>query len=138
MAEQWVLNDNNFASHLSNSFTAHQFALAAQANHAIDLPSAGWGCEGGPSDMVNTISGTAKQRTLGPPEVACFGTVNDPSSYQTLGDLMDNAGLSWRWYAPKLGVPGGDLEANQAVAHVYKQADYKYVINPETQILTDV
>ena len=138
MAGQYVLADNYFTSHLDASFTGHQMLIAAEADHAVDLPSSGWGCSGGPSDSVNTISGTAQNRILGPPESPCFGNPSDPMSYQTLGDLVDANHLTWRWYAPKKGDTGYYWMAYQAVSHVYNGPDWANYHSPETQIITDI
>ena len=138
MAGQYVLADNYFTSHLDASFTGHQMLIAAEADHAVDLPTSSWGCSGGPSDSENTISGTARNRILGPPESPCFGNPSDPMSYQTLADLLDGKGLSWRWYAPKKGDTGYYWMAYQAVSHVYNGPDWANYHSPETQILTDI
>ena len=38
MAHEWVLADKMFQSHLDESFVAHQYVIAAQADSAVDLP----------------------------------------------------------------------------------------------------
>jgi phospholipase C len=132
LAHQYVLSDETFSSQLDGSFTAHQFLIAAQADQAVNFPTHGWGC---PSGVVPTIT---PQRTLGPSEPACFGTA-DPASYPTLGDELDAAGLSWRFYAPALDDSGGIWSAYRAVKHVYGGPDWTNdVVSPETQVLQDV
>ena len=60
---------------------------------ASNVPPLGWGCAGGPGDYVRTIT---QQRTYGKQQSACF-------DYQTLGDELDEAGLSWRFYTSQYG-----------------------------------
>ena len=47
MAAQYVLADQFFQSNLDGSFIAHQYSIAAYANHEVDYPTSWWGCEGG-------------------------------------------------------------------------------------------
>ena len=52
-----------FASNLDGSFVAHQYAVAAYASHAVDgPPSSDWGCEGGQSDTIATLTKSRKLR----------------------------------------------------------------------------
>jgi len=133
MAHEWVLADKMFQSQLDESFVGHQYIIAAQAASAVDLPFGLWGCGGGASDDVSTIT---KQRTYGGYEQACF-------DYQTLGDLLDNAGLSWRFYTSQYGSPssgdGAYWSSYQAVKHIYNGPDWaKDVITPQKTFITDV
>ncbi len=132
MAHEGVLADHMFQSQLDESFVAHQYIIAAQADWSVDLPNGYWGCQGGPSDTVQTIT---KERTYGGYEQACF-------DYQTLGDELDKAGLSWRFYASSYGSAssgtGGTWSSYQAVKHIYEGPDWKYVISPNWKFITDV
>jgi phospholipase C len=133
MAHEGVLADRMFQSQLDESFVAHQYIIAAQANWAVDLPdSFYWGCEEA-SIEVPTIT---KQRTIGGYEPACF-------DYQTLGDELDKAKLSWRFYASHYGSTssgdGGTWSSYEAVKHIYDGPDWKKdVISPNWKFITDV
>ncbi len=94
MAHEWVLADRMFQSQLDESFVAHQYIIAAQADSSVDLPTGDWGCGGGKVDDVPTI--TADRNPNGPNIHPCF-------DYQTLGDELDKAKLSWRFYASAYG-----------------------------------
>ncbi|MBV9333174.1 MAG: hypothetical protein JO146_04135 [Candidatus Eremiobacteraeota bacterium] len=133
MAHEWVLADRMFQSQLDESFVAHQYIIAAQAQAAVDLP-ARWGCGGGRYNKVDTL--TQERNPYGPQERPCF-------DYQTLGDELDNAGLSWRFYATWYGsVSSGDgavWSSYQAVRHIYHGPDWKKdVITPNWKFITDV
>ncbi len=55
MAHEGVLADRMFQSQLDESFVAHQYIIAAQADSSVDLPLRRWGCGGGKTDIVQTI-----------------------------------------------------------------------------------
>jgi phospholipase C len=133
MAHEGVVADRMFQSHLDESFVSHQYVIAAQAAAAVDLPNGIWGCQGGSYDTVATITST---RRYGPSEQACF-------DYQTLGDELDRAKLTWRFYASSYGSrssgTGGTWSSYQAVKHIYKGPDWKKdVISPNWKFITDV
>jgi len=130
LAQQYVLADNAFASQLDGSFTAHQYAIAAYSGNAVDYPSAEpWGCAGGPSDTIPTLT---QNRKYGPPEPVCF-------TYQTLGQEADAAGVSWRSYTGSIYGDGGLWNGYQAISAIYNGPDWTAnVVNPPAQFLTDV
>jgi phospholipase C len=131
MAHEWVLSDKTFQSQLDESFAAHQYIIAAQAGSSVNIPFLGWGCGGGHGDAVPTIK---KNRKLGRQVFPCF-------DYTTLGDELDAAGLSWRFYAGAYGSKGSGYEWSgyQAVKHIYKGPDWKRnVVSPNWKFITDV
>jgi phospholipase C len=128
-----VLGDRMFQSHLDESFVSHQYIIAAQADSSVDLPYGQWGCGGGSGDDVATIT---QDRKIGAPQTPCF-------DYQTLGDELDKAGLSWRFYTSKYGAPssgdGSYWSSYQAVKHIYYGPDWrKDIITPNWKFITDV
>jgi phospholipase C len=133
MAHEWVLADKMFQSQLDESFVAHQYAIAAQAASTVNLPFGAWGCGGGGSDVVQTIG---EDRTLGKAIAPCF-------DYQTLGDELGDAGLSWRFYAGSYGNrsngDGGEWSGYQAVKHIRYGPEWKKdVITPNWKFITHV
>jgi phospholipase C len=130
MAHEWVLADEMFASQLDESFVAHQYVIAAQADSSVNVPSYYWGCGGGRGDQVRRITGL---RTLGNFQVPCF-------DYQTLGDELDDAGLPWRFYTSAYGKPlGGFWSGYQAIRHIFSGPDWhRDVITPQKTFLTDI
>ena len=104
IAKQYVLADHTFASNFDGSFVSHQYAVAAYASRAVDYPTRVWGCEGGPSDTVATLTG---RRAIGSSIAACF---DNP----TLAAEADQAGVSWRYYAGSIYGDGGLWSAYQA------------------------
>ena len=133
MAHEWVVADHMFQSHLDESFVSHQYIIAAQAGSSVDLPYGMWGCPGGKSDQVPVIS---HNRDIGGYETPCW-------DYTTLGDELDQAGLSWKFYTSKYGSPssgdGSWWSSYQAVNHIYNGPDWKTdIITPQKQFLKDV
>ncbi len=133
IAHEGVLADRMFQSHLDESFVSHQYIIAAQAASSVDLPYGEWGCAGGSADTVQTIT---QDRKYGPSQQPCF-------DYQTLGDELDKAKLSWRFYTSSYGSrSSGDAafwSSYQAVRHIYYGPDWKNdVITPNWKFITDV
>lgn len=134
MAHEWVLADKMFQSQLDESFVAHQYIIAAQAAWSVNLPSGAWGCSGGSYDIVSTVT---KNRGLnGPKIIPCY-------DYTTLGDELDKAHLSWRFYAAAFGTAssgdGSFWSSYQAVGHIYNGPDWKTdVISPNWKFISDV
>jgi phospholipase C len=130
MAKQYVLADEMFASNFdASSFVSHQYIIAGQASSSVDFPSSDWGCEGGPSDTINTVS---QERVIGNPIETCLNNT-------TLGDELDTAGLSWGYYTSTLAGQGGIWSAYQAISHIYNGPDWaEDVITPPKAFLDDV
>ena len=118
MAHEWVLADHMFASQLDESFVSHQYIIAAQAQSSVDLPFLPeWGCEGGKRNFVETVPYGPVVRVK--PQRACF-------DYTTLGDELDHAKRSWRFYTSKVVDPAdGVWSGYQAVRHIRYGPDWK-------------
>ncbi|MGA8575239.1 MAG: alkaline phosphatase family protein [Candidatus Cybelea sp.] len=133
MANEGVLADRMFQSQIDESFVAHQYAIAAQAKESVNLPTRQWGCGGGKLDKIHTIVGNRNPN--GPRISPCF-------DYQTLGDELDKAKLSWRFYAAGYGSSsgggGGSWSSYRAVRHIRYGPDWKNVISPNWKFITDV
>ena len=131
MAHEWVLADRMFQSQIDESFVSHQYIIAAQAQLSVDIPFLPeWGCSGGKKNFVETI---VPGRAFGKPQRPCF-------DYRTLGDELDAANLSWRFYTSRIANPAdGVWSGYQAVRHIRFGPDWKKdVITPQKRFLTDV
>jgi phospholipase C len=118
-----------FASHLDGSFVAHQYAVAAYADRAVDYPIGAWGCEGGKYDTIGTLT---QRRTAGPAIVACF-------DIPTIASEADELGVSWRFYTGTIYGDGGLWSSYQADRNIYDGPDWKRdVVNPPAQFLVDL
>jgi phospholipase C len=130
MGKHYVLADQMYASNLdASSFISHQYIIAGQASSAVNFPASAWGCPGGPSDTIGTIT---KERQYGGYIPMCFNN-------NTLGAEMDTAGLSWAYYASAVYGDGGIWSAYQNIEPIYDGPDWsKDVISPQTNFFNDV
>jgi phospholipase C len=131
LAEQYVLADRMFTSNFdASSFISHQYIIAAQAGSAVNYPYTWWGCEGGKSDLIGTVN--AQRQLYGSYIRVCF-------DYRTLGDELDRAGLSWRFYTATLNGDGNLWSSYQAVRHIFRGPDWhRNIVTPQTRFFTDV
>ena len=133
MAREWVLADKTFTSQLDESFTAHQYVVAAQAAHTVNLPTSEWGCGGGKTNLMSRI--TADRHITAKDTSPCF-------DYTTLADELDAAHLSWRFYASRYGSAssgeGAQWSSFLAVKHIRNGPGWKNVISPNWKFITDV
>ncbi|HEY2476651.1 MAG TPA: alkaline phosphatase family protein, partial [Candidatus Cybelea sp.] len=112
MASRYVLADHMFQTQGSGSFVAHQDlirggtgidragSLRGYTESLIDNPGgAPWGCDGGPHERTQLITTTGKYKTHGPFPCSTHFPAGS-AGYRTLRDLLDPAGISWKYYAP--------------------------------------
>jgi phospholipase C len=171
MAKHWVLADEMFQTQGSGSFTAHQdlirggtcFTPAPSCNLAspsketlsfVDNPGTfPWGCDamGGHMPYINIYG---EEFRNGP--FPCSNKFDDyPSGgYKTLRDLLDAAGVSWKYYtpcfsskaqtgcSPSNGCPecaGGTLNAFDLIYPVRYGSEWGTNVSwPDTNIFTDI
>jgi phospholipase C len=132
MAGKYTLADRFFTSQLDESFTAHQFLIAAQAGGTADIPNnVPWGCDAPAGTKIGLMQ----------PNHTASGGVFPCFTYPTLVDQLDALKMSWRYYAPVVG--GGDFgglvwSAFDAIKSVRYGPDWGNVVSPETRFLSDV
>ena len=128
IGKHYVLADKMFPSNFdSSSFVSHQYIIAGKASSTVDFPIGPWGCEGG--GRIPTVT---RQRTIGPDVSPCLNN-------KTLGDELDDAGLSWRYYTSYVKAGGGIWSAYQAIKHIYGGPDWhKDILTPQTKFFRDV
>jgi phospholipase C len=147
MAEQYTFGDRMFQTNEGPSFPAHQFILAGTsaptatsslfaAENPNNNPA---GCIAPLTETVTMIDPTGSE-TNPTPQYPCF-------EHPTLSDLLDVAGVTWRYYAPSAG---SIWTAPDAIQHICQQqtvngtltctgADWTGdVVIPETQVLVDI
>jgi phospholipase C len=105
MADLWVLADHLFQTQGSGSFTAHQDLIRgdtaiSSSESLVDNPTAmPWGCDAGSSVVTSLLTSSGKY-LLNKGPFPCTNKFPSSSYYQTLGDLLDTAGVSWKYYSP--------------------------------------
>jgi phospholipase C len=161
MARQYTLGDNTFSSNSGESFPSHEYMIAGQSGHASEVPSKmPWGCDApkeweyylAPGAVKPPVFPKAFGHEVGyaygpnpsPGPYPCFPLDNQPSSaYPTIADLLDAAGITWRYYVqPHVTGPEGDsywLNAFDAVKAIRFGPDWdKNFSKPDTNVLTDI
>jgi phospholipase C len=138
MAKQYALADHMFQTQGGGSFIAHQDLIrgSTQINATqslVDFPSQQpFGCDAPTGTVTSLITATGQYLT-GKGPYPCL-------HYQTLAGLLDVAKLSWKYYTPAEGVPGGTIwNAFDAIASVRTGSEWKTnIASPPTQLLTDI
>jgi phospholipase C len=95
-AQHFVLADRYFTSVHGPSLPNHLFTVAAQSGGVIDDQSAilsGVACDGSPAGTVTVIDASGLRTQRSP----CF-------DFMTLPDLLEGAGISWKYYFDGDGV----------------------------------
>jgi phospholipase C len=125
-AKTFALVDNAFASAMTPSYANHQYLIAAQSGGALGNPNnAGnaWGCDSNPAARTNVL----------PPPPAKTATWVFPCfDYPVLADLLDQAGISWKFYGPKPGEPGFLFVSLDAIRHIRYGGDWNNVVDWRT------
>jgi phospholipase C len=147
MAEQYTFGDRMFQTNQGPSFPAHQFifsgtsAPTATSNLFASDNTAMYstGCIAPPTATVMMIGPTGSE-TEYPAEYPCF-------EHPTLSDLLDAAGVTWRYYTPMMNMI---WTAPNAIEHICQQQDVNgtlsctgpdwksNVIIPEKSVLQDI
>jgi phospholipase C len=131
-AQNFVLADNMFSSLQGASFPNHLYTIAAQSggvwNNTLQIDGHGqiWGCDANPNAQVPALD---LNRIVTKP-FPCF-------DFQTLADLLDGAGLSWKYYAPSKGSAGYVFSTYDAINHIRNSSEWASHVVPDTQFAID-
>src|ERR1700678_134709 len=154
MAQQYGLSDYMFQTQGSGSFTAHLDLVAGGSN--IDDPNCGsskpcalidypsnftdWGCAAPNTTTGETVTSLLTRKGTFLPSEGPFPCLTFPT--KTMRDLLDAAGVSWKYYTPAYS-PGGAgalWDAFSAISDVYNDPNEwgTNVSWPETNIFNDI
>lgn len=133
LAQNYTLGDRMFQSNTGPSFPAHQYMIAGQSDDADENPTDinTEGCDSTPGTTVKLLGPNGTDL---PGPFPCF-------DYQTIADLLDAKGITWRYYAIGSGSKlfGYLWSAFDAIKHIRYSGDWtNNVISPNTQVLTDI
>ena len=138
LAEQYAFGDRMFQTDQGPSFSSHQFIIAGTSAptedsdlFASENPEGAndafgdTGCTAPATEWVSMIDPTGSEATRLYP---CF-------EHQTLPDLLDNAGLSWRYYTPRRN---NIWTGPNAIHHLRLGPDWQNVVENPAQVLSDI
>jgi phospholipase C len=137
LAKAYTFGDRMFQSNTGPSFVAHQYMIAGQSGDAAENPTAPpWGCD---ASAANTVALIGPNGTELPGVYPCF-------DYQTIADLLDAKGVTWKYYTVPISGPGeilpgtGDIwSAFDAIKHIRYGSDWTTNVIPSPpQVLTDI
>ncbi len=112
-AQNYVLADNAFSSIQSDSFTNHLYTVAAQDTGALFVtgPTSAGGGSFGCDAPAGTAGVTADANGNISKVFPCY-------NIQTLADSLQNAGISWKFYAPPEGQRGYNFSTLDAINQI--------------------
>jgi len=147
MAETYTFADHMFQTNQGPSFPAHQFIFAGTSapTEDSDLFAADNPINGDGFQPTGCIAPAEQQVALIDPTGAESSFIYPCFEHATLSDLLDDAGISWRYYAQELN----DIwVAPNAINHICVPskptggictgAGWNNVITPPSQVLTDI
>jgi len=133
-ATAFTLADNMFSSIHSDSLPNHLYTIAAQSGDVFEgasidgqLNTNSWGCDAPPAFVLSSLDVATGVISNVPP---CF-------DFETLADSLDNAGISWRYYAPPEGTGGYQFSTYDEINHIRNGPDWTLNVVPMTQFQTD-
>jgi phospholipase C len=113
-AQTFTLSDMTFSSLHGASFPNHLYTIAADNAQIIANPvnpghplNGDWGCD---ADPATTAEASDSEGNI----TFVFPCVDN----QTLGDLLETAGISWRSYAPSEGQSGYVWNTYDSINHI--------------------
>ncbi len=140
MANRYTLADHMFSTATTDSFVAHQQIIAGTTKlnsheSLVDTPSSiPWGCDNSdPRTTTGVIFTNGRVDENGGP-FPCL------TQYKTMADVLDAAGVSWKFYVAGLldDFSGAVWNGFDAIKSVRRGADWKNISSPNTKILTDI
>jgi phospholipase C len=134
LAAQYAMADNMFSQRLTPTFPGHLFLIAGQSDPADDpTDPVNWGCDSKTGTTVGVFSGSTGEAETLPGPFPCF-------DYQTIGDLMDKSGVSWKYYTGQINntIDAG-TNVYDAIHHIRYGADWTNNVSyPQTNIISDI
>ena len=127
-ARYFTLADAMFSSLTGPSFPNHLYTVGAQSGGAINNPSSGgvWGCDSPVGATVQVMDDQGHITRVYP----CF-------DFTTLADRLEEAGISWKYYAPGMGQSGYIWSAFDAIDQIRNTPLWDEKVVSDTQFEAD-
>ena len=130
-ARAYTLADAMFSSLQGPSFPNHLYIISAQSGGVIDNPTSksrlnSWGCDSPSDTTVRTMDNQGQISYVFP----CF-------EFQTAGDILDAAAVSWKYYSPEQGSPGYVWSVYDAIGHIRNTTKWEDHVLRDDQFTKD-
>ncbi len=130
-AQTYELADNMFSSQHGDSFPNHLYTIAATSDGVISIPTAvgssqSWGCDNNAGGTVEVMDESGVITNVAP----CF-------DFETMADILDQNGISWRYYASPYGEVGYQGSTYSAIQHIRYGPDWTTDVFQQPQFITD-
>ena len=131
LAARYALADENFATRLIPTFASHYALATAQPRIAGNPNDSIWGCDAKPGTTVPLFG--LGEAMIRPGVFPCF-------DQPTIGDLLDAAHVTWRYYTGAYNnVTDPAVNIYDAFRKIRYGADWeRNVITPSAAILSDI
>jgi phospholipase C len=132
LAQRYALADDNFAPRLVPTFPGHMYLVTAQSQPADDpTDPLTWGCDSKPGTTVPVFGSGEAEVTPG-----VFPCFDNP----TIGDLLDRAHVSWKYYTGAYNaVADSWVNVYDAIRHIRYGPDWQTnVVSPMSDVLSDI
>jgi phospholipase C len=133
-ARNYLIADNFFSSLTGPSYPNHLYTIGSQSGGAVQNPLLNgkavervWGCDSPRGTTVLAYD----------PNTQDYSEISPCQDFRTLGDLLDAARISWRYYAPPKGSAGYQWSAYDAIKHIRQGPDWQTNVVPLTTFVTD-
>lgn len=131
-AQAYTLDDHFFSTINGPSFPNHLATITSGSNNTTDNPVFNtyhaWGCDSGSYTRVAQVNpATGKKHMVFP----CF-------NFTTLPDLLQEKGVSWKYYAPTQYQSGYIWSSLDAVRHIRYSPLWETNVPPTEQFVKDV
>ncbi len=130
-ASTFTLDDHFFSTIMGPSFPNHLVAVAATSGNVVDNPRGqilhAWGCDGGSQSHVEGIRPDGTTFITRP----CF-------DFLTLPDRLQQAHITWKYYAPPQYSSGYVWSTLDAIRHIRYSPLWKEDVPSNTTFVSDV
>jgi phospholipase C len=139
LAQRFTFGDRMFQTNQGPSFPAHQYIISGTSEPGSVGSYAGWFVaenptpNGKPTGCVESLPGSLV--ALIDPDGVESTSIFPCFEHATLIDLLDQAKVTWRYYAPSTG---SIWTGPAAIRHLREGADWSNVVVPQTNVLGDI
>ena len=139
LAQQYTFGDRMFQSNQGPSFPAHQYIISGTSAPSVGGTYGDYFAAENPGPTLNPTGCVlaAVNQTVFLIDPAGVESVQVAPCFEhpTLIDSLDNAGVTWRYYAPNAG---SIWTGPNAIRHLATGPDWANVIMPQSKVLTDI